>query len=148
MEEDTDYFEAWDAQPKSRTYDERKERRLEKRDRAAAKHRAAEMRGAENREGGALNKNAGTTVRGAYGVGGSSTRTVQANKKKLRDTFNSGSLRISEDEFKRSWPPLTQPGLRLPLNLPPSRLPLLAHCQLRAPLPICLQSRNGPAHPL
>jgi hypothetical protein len=59
-EEDTDYFEAWEAQPKPRTYDERKERQLEKREKAIVKHRAAEMRSAENREGGALNKNAGT----------------------------------------------------------------------------------------
>ncbi|KAJ6597429.1 hypothetical protein B0H10DRAFT_2231990 [Mycena sp. CBHHK59/15] len=42
-EEDTDYFEAWDAQPKPQTYDEREERRLEKREKAAAKRRAAEM---------------------------------------------------------------------------------------------------------
>jgi hypothetical protein len=41
--EDTDHFEAWEAQPKPRTYDEREERWLEKRDKAAAKHRAAEM---------------------------------------------------------------------------------------------------------
>ncbi|KAF8166298.1 hypothetical protein K438DRAFT_2066618 [Mycena galopus ATCC 62051] len=96
--EDTDYFEAWEAQPKPRTYDEREERRLEKQDKAAAKHRAAEMRSAENREGGALNKNAGT---GAYGVGGASKRAVQAKKKKLRDAFKSGSLRISEAELNR-----------------------------------------------
>ncbi|KAJ7128547.1 hypothetical protein C8R44DRAFT_732881 [Mycena epipterygia] len=84
-EEDADYFEAWEAQPKPRTYDEREERRLEKQEKAAAKHRAAEMR---------------STHRGVYGVGGASKRTVQAKKKKLRDTFKSGSLRISEDEFK------------------------------------------------
>ncbi|KAJ7911778.1 hypothetical protein B0H13DRAFT_2328046 [Mycena leptocephala] len=41
--EDTDHFEAREAQPKPRTYDEREERWLEKRDKAAAKHRAAEM---------------------------------------------------------------------------------------------------------
>jgi hypothetical protein len=54
MTEDTDYFEAWEAQPKLQTYDEHEERWLEKRE------KAAEMRSAENREGGALNKNAGT----------------------------------------------------------------------------------------
>lgn len=59
--EDVDYLEAWDAQPKPRTYDEREARRLEKRERAAAKHRAAEFRSAENREGGALNNNAGVS---------------------------------------------------------------------------------------
>jgi hypothetical protein len=59
MEEDTGYFEAWEAQPKPRTYDEREERWLEKQEKAAAKHHASEMRSAENREGGALNKNAG-----------------------------------------------------------------------------------------
>ncbi|KAJ6570660.1 hypothetical protein B0H10DRAFT_2237769 [Mycena sp. CBHHK59/15] len=42
MESD-DYFEAWEAQPKPRTYDEREERRLEKREKAAAKHCAVEM---------------------------------------------------------------------------------------------------------
>ncbi|KAJ6591973.1 hypothetical protein B0H10DRAFT_2442130 [Mycena sp. CBHHK59/15] len=98
MESD-DYFEAWEAQPKPRTYDEREERRLEKREKAAAKHCAVEMQSAENREGGALNKNAGTH-RGAYGVYGTSKRSVQAKKKKLRDT-NSGSLHISEDELSR-----------------------------------------------
>ncbi|KAJ7444970.1 hypothetical protein B0H11DRAFT_2203490 [Mycena galericulata] len=97
-EEGADYFEAWETQPKPRTYDEREERRLKKREKAAVKHRAAEMRSAENREGGAFNKNAGT---GAYGVGGVSKRTVQAKKKKLRDAFKSGSLGISEAEFKR-----------------------------------------------
>ncbi|KAF8210563.1 hypothetical protein K438DRAFT_1753216 [Mycena galopus ATCC 62051] len=37
--EDTDYFEAWEAQPKPWTYDEREERRLEKQEvtRATAK---------------------------------------------------------------------------------------------------------------
>ncbi|KAJ6550748.1 hypothetical protein B0H10DRAFT_2242550 [Mycena sp. CBHHK59/15] len=40
IEEDTDYLEAWEAQPKPRTYDERRE----KREKAAAKHHAAEMR--------------------------------------------------------------------------------------------------------
>ncbi|KAJ7882883.1 hypothetical protein B0H13DRAFT_1890653 [Mycena leptocephala] len=91
-EEDTDYFEAWEAQPKPRTYDEREERRLEKREKAAAKHHAAEMRSAENRE---------STHRGTYGVWGASKRTVQSKKKKLRDAFKSGSLRISRDELKR-----------------------------------------------
>jgi hypothetical protein len=43
MEEDTGYFEAWEVQPKPRTYDEREERRLEKQEKAAAKHHAAEM---------------------------------------------------------------------------------------------------------
>ena len=42
-EEDTDYFEAWEAQPKPRTYDEREKRRLEKREKADAKHCAAGM---------------------------------------------------------------------------------------------------------
>ncbi|KAJ7794205.1 hypothetical protein B0H14DRAFT_3888832 [Mycena olivaceomarginata] len=46
--EDTDYFEAWEAQPKPRTYDEREERRLEKREKAATKHHAAEMRKEES----------------------------------------------------------------------------------------------------
>ncbi|KAJ6569950.1 hypothetical protein B0H10DRAFT_2194198 [Mycena sp. CBHHK59/15] len=78
--ESDDYFEACEAQPKPRTYDEREERRLEKREKAAAKHRAVEMQSAENREGGALNKNAGTH-RGAYGVRGTSKRSVQARKK-------------------------------------------------------------------
>ncbi|KAJ6548306.1 hypothetical protein B0H10DRAFT_2202528 [Mycena sp. CBHHK59/15] len=41
--ESDDYFEAWEAQPKPRTYDEREERRLEKWEKAAAKHRAVEM---------------------------------------------------------------------------------------------------------
>ncbi|KAJ7312461.1 hypothetical protein DFH08DRAFT_822196 [Mycena albidolilacea] len=43
-EEDIDYFEAWEAQPKPRMYDEHEERQLEKREKAAAKHHAAEMR--------------------------------------------------------------------------------------------------------
>ncbi|KAJ7163044.1 hypothetical protein C8R46DRAFT_1221839 [Mycena filopes] len=58
------------------------------------------MRSAENREGGALNKNAGTR-RGIYRSGGFSVRTVQANKKKLRDTFKSGALKILEAELER-----------------------------------------------
>ncbi|KAJ7667176.1 hypothetical protein B0H17DRAFT_1210368 [Mycena rosella] len=37
-EGDTDYFEAWNVQPKPRTYNEREERRLEKHEKAAAKH--------------------------------------------------------------------------------------------------------------
>ncbi|KAJ7758632.1 hypothetical protein B0H16DRAFT_1457164 [Mycena metata] len=56
---DPDYSELWDAQPKPRTYDEREQRWREKREKAAAKLHATEMRSAENREGGALNKNAG-----------------------------------------------------------------------------------------
>ncbi|KAJ6618385.1 hypothetical protein B0H10DRAFT_1947572 [Mycena sp. CBHHK59/15] len=64
--ESDDYFEAWEAQPKLRTYDECEERRLEKREKAAAKHRAVEMQSAENREGGALNKNAGAFL--CYGI--------------------------------------------------------------------------------
>ncbi|KAJ6531450.1 hypothetical protein B0H10DRAFT_2270389, partial [Mycena sp. CBHHK59/15] len=98
IEEDTDYLEAWEAQPKPRTYDERRE----KHEKAAAKHHAAKMRSAENREGRALNNNAGTDSQRTYGVGGLSTRSVQAKKKKLRDEFKVGTLHISEAELKRS----------------------------------------------
>ncbi|KAJ7016406.1 hypothetical protein C8F04DRAFT_1281500 [Mycena alexandri] len=96
--EDPDYSELWDAQPKPWTYDECEQRQREKREKAAAKLHAAEMRSAENREGGALNKNAGM---GAYGVGGVAKRTVQKKKKTLRDTFNAGTLNISKDELDR-----------------------------------------------
>ncbi|KAJ7024718.1 hypothetical protein C8F04DRAFT_1239513, partial [Mycena alexandri] len=51
---DGDYFEAWQSQPIPRIYEERLERNVEKREKAAAKRRAAEMRGAEHREGGAM----------------------------------------------------------------------------------------------
>jgi hypothetical protein len=47
-EQEADYFEAWEMQPKPWTYDERVARRLEKQEKALAKRRAAEMRSAEN----------------------------------------------------------------------------------------------------
>jgi hypothetical protein len=57
--EDGDYLEAWQSQPTPRIYEERVERNAEKREQAAAKRRAAEMRGAEHREGGAMDNQTG-----------------------------------------------------------------------------------------
>ncbi|KAJ6472633.1 hypothetical protein C8R45DRAFT_936528 [Mycena sanguinolenta] len=54
-EADVGHSECWESQPKPWTYDEKELRRLEKQEKAAAKHRTAEMCSAENREGGALN---------------------------------------------------------------------------------------------
>ena len=59
--EDVNYLEAWDAQPKLWMYDEQEARQLEKQERAAVKHRAPEFQSAKNREGRALNNNAGVS---------------------------------------------------------------------------------------
>ncbi|KAJ7123021.1 hypothetical protein C8R44DRAFT_735628 [Mycena epipterygia] len=52
-QDDLDYLEAWDQQPMPRTYEERL-LRIEKKKRAVAKHRVAEMRGVEQREAGQM----------------------------------------------------------------------------------------------
>jgi hypothetical protein len=58
-EKDADHFEAWDSLPTPRTFDERAERNVEKRKKAAEKLRLAEMRSAERREGGAMDNQRG-----------------------------------------------------------------------------------------
>ncbi|KAJ7743803.1 hypothetical protein B0H16DRAFT_1463474 [Mycena metata] len=58
-EEDSDFFEAWQSQPTPRIYEERLERNVEKVEKAAAKRRAAEMRGAEHREGRSMDNQQG-----------------------------------------------------------------------------------------
>jgi hypothetical protein len=59
LDKDDDYFEAWESQPTPRTFKERDQRNAEKRKIAAEKHRIAEMRSAEHREGGVMDNQQG-----------------------------------------------------------------------------------------
>ncbi|KAJ6608543.1 hypothetical protein B0H10DRAFT_2067578 [Mycena sp. CBHHK59/15] len=96
--EDLSYSEAWQDLPLPMTFDERAEKCAAQRKRAEEKHRITEMRGAEQREAGDNKKG---KVRGAYGIGGLSTRRSQEKRKKLREDFQKGLLRISQAEFDR-----------------------------------------------
>ncbi|KAJ6559023.1 hypothetical protein B0H10DRAFT_2238050 [Mycena sp. CBHHK59/15] len=96
--EDLSYSEAWQDLPLPMTFDERAEKCAAQRKRAEEKHRITEMRGAEQREAG---DNIKGKVRGAYGIGGLSTRRSQEKRKKLREDFQKGLLRISQAEFDR-----------------------------------------------
>ncbi|KAK7008159.1 hypothetical protein R3P38DRAFT_3211809 [Favolaschia claudopus] len=98
--EDKDYYEAWERLPVPRTFEERVQRNAEKRERAAARRKKAEMRGAERREAGDKDNQQGKR-RGPYGVGGLSRRSIQEKKKKLRDQFQNGELDISTEELNR-----------------------------------------------
>ncbi|KAK7065030.1 DDE family endonuclease [Favolaschia claudopus] len=97
--DDPDYFEAWDVMPTPRTYAEREEIREQKREKAAAKRRKAEMRSAEFQEAGPTEQTG--KKRGPYTIGGLSKRRLQEKKKKLRDDFKSGQLDISKEELDR-----------------------------------------------
>ncbi|KAJ6534352.1 hypothetical protein B0H19DRAFT_1241481, partial [Mycena capillaripes] len=82
---DVDYPEQWQGL-RPTTYDERLAQRASKREKAEAKRMRAEMRSAEQRLAGPMDKQTGKK-RGKYSVGGMSTRTAQDKRKKLTSDY-------------------------------------------------------------
>ncbi|KAF8138009.1 hypothetical protein K438DRAFT_2119523 [Mycena galopus ATCC 62051] len=126
---DPDYFEAWEALPVPRTYDERMEEKAVKKEKAAAKHRIAKMQGVEHKEAGSTNNHMKGKKRGVYGVGGLAPRTIQERKKALKDNFKAGLLAISEEELKRQLAAidtLAAPASTAPVKAQPTILSMFA----------------------
>ncbi|KAJ7337389.1 hypothetical protein DFH08DRAFT_1014352 [Mycena albidolilacea] len=92
--------ELWESLPTPRTYEERIKRNDEKKAKAKAKQRMAEIRSAEHRLDGPMHDQRGAQ-RGPYGIGGLSTRSIQEKCKKLRDDFDKGIVKITEAQLQR-----------------------------------------------